>query len=143
MSEPFEAQDKLELSPQELSTLPAQRRQTEGGRYIGGRTGCEDELAGGRFIVPLHEVKDAALEVRRYKGASLFFFRPGTCLRYEVQTNRKSAAGERPPVNNTRPSPEVASARLEEQTASRFPNSLRHHAGAMGTNVLRARRFRN
>jgi hypothetical protein len=66
---------------------------------------------------------------------------PVTCLGKKLQSNGKSAARKRPPVNHARTSPEVASKRLDEQEATWLPNLLGHNASAAGTYVLRARRF--
>jgi hypothetical protein len=63
--------------------------------------------------------------------------RPPTALYNELYSDARSAAGEGPPIDHSRPRPEVAAERFEQNKTSRFPNSLRGHAGAMGTDVMR------
>lgn len=68
--------------------------------------------------------------------------RPLTALHDELYSDACSAAGERPPIDHPCPRPEVAADRFKQNKTSRFPNPLRGHASAMGTNVMRCSRLR-
>ena len=62
--------------------------------------------------------------------------RPMTALYDEFYSDTSSAAQEGPPIDHSRPRPEVAAETFKQHKTSGFPKSLRGHASAARTDVM-------